>query len=183
MTCIVGIVDKKNKCVYIGGDSAGVAGYSISIRTDKKVFKKDEFVFGFTSSFRMGQILRYNLSLPKYHPDTDIFEYMVKDVVEAIRGCFDNYGYKKIESNVDSGGTFLVGFKDRLFQIDSDFQVGENVNGYNAVGCGDDIALGSLYTTKIDDDVTTRITKSLEAAAYHSAGVSLPIEIVSNLSE
>jgi hypothetical protein len=36
MTCIVGLVDKGD--VYIGGDSAGVAGLSLSIRADEKVF-------------------------------------------------------------------------------------------------------------------------------------------------
>ena len=37
MTCIVGLV-KDNK-VTIGGDSAGVLGFSLRIRDDEKVFK------------------------------------------------------------------------------------------------------------------------------------------------
>ncbi len=37
MTCIVGLVD--NGKVYIGGDSAGCAGYDVRIREDQKVFR------------------------------------------------------------------------------------------------------------------------------------------------
>jgi len=57
MTCIVGLIDKESKKIYMGGDSAGVANYSLSVRKDPKVFKRYGFIFGFTSSFRMGQLL------------------------------------------------------------------------------------------------------------------------------
>lgn len=63
MTCIVGLVE--NNKVYIGGDSAGVAGLSLMKRADEKVFKKDEFIFGFTSSFRMGQLIGGNFQIAK----------------------------------------------------------------------------------------------------------------------
>ena len=42
MTCIVGLVEKGN--VYIGGDSAGVGGYSLTVRADRKVFRNGDFV-------------------------------------------------------------------------------------------------------------------------------------------
>lgn len=34
MTCIVGLVEASN--IYIGGDSAGVSGYDLTIRADSK---------------------------------------------------------------------------------------------------------------------------------------------------
>ena len=43
MTCIVGYRDDNN--VYIAGDSAGVAGYSLQIRADEKVFRNKDFIF------------------------------------------------------------------------------------------------------------------------------------------
>lgn len=70
MTCIVGIADGKK--VWIGGDSQGTAGHALTIRADTKVFVKDPMVFGFCGSYRMGQLLRHSLSLPKhYEGDTD----------------------------------------------------------------------------------------------------------------
>ena len=75
MTAIVGIAEKGS--VYIGGDSAGVAGLSISTRTDVKVFKNGPFVLGFTSSFRMGQILQYKFDPPKQTVGQDDMKYLV----------------------------------------------------------------------------------------------------------
>lgn len=62
MTCIVGLVDKGS--IYMGGDSAGVAGLSVTTRADEKVFLNGPFIMGFTTSFRMGQILRYKFVPP-----------------------------------------------------------------------------------------------------------------------
>ena len=42
MTCIVGLIDGSN--VYIGADSAGVAGYGLTIMADEKVFINDRFI-------------------------------------------------------------------------------------------------------------------------------------------
>ena len=75
MTCIVGLVHEG--VVYIGGDSAGVAGLSLTVRADEKVFQNGEFLMGFTTSFRMGQLLRYSLKPPCSYPDDDINQYMV----------------------------------------------------------------------------------------------------------
>ena len=66
MTCIAAITEKGK--VYMGGDSAGVSGYDITIRADEKVFKNGQCVFGFTSSFRMGQLLCYKFKVPVKPP-------------------------------------------------------------------------------------------------------------------
>ena len=122
MTCIVGLVHEG--VVYIGGDSAGVGGMSLTVRADEKVFQNGDFLMGFTTSFRMGQLLRYSLKPPRTHPDDDIHQYMVVDFVNAVRGCLKAGGYASKEHEVESGGTFLVGYAGHLFTVDSDYQVG-----------------------------------------------------------
>ncbi len=183
MTCIIGI--RTNDKVFIGGDSAGVAGYSISTRADQKVFKNGEFIFGFTSSFRMGQILEYKFTPPPRHPETPIYKYMVTDFVDGIRAMFKDCGYMRKNNEVEQGGSFLVGVENRLFQIASDFQVAENIDPYNATGCGEDIAFGALHVLKpkfkTDEDIHECLMLALEAAAYHSAGVRGPFTIVQTL--
>jgi hypothetical protein len=59
MTAIVGLTD--NGTVHIGGDSAGVSDWSLTIRADSKVFTNGPYVMGFTTSLRMGQLPRYAL--------------------------------------------------------------------------------------------------------------------------
>ncbi len=171
MTCIVGLIE--DGTVYMGGDSAGVAGYGLTVRADEKVFVKGDFVMGFTSSFRMGQLLRYSLKPPKYHPDVDTSEYMVVDFVNAARECLKTGGYAQKDKEVEVGGTFLVGFNGKLFKVESDYQVGIPMQFFDACGCGDDIALGAMFSNA-HLSPEDRILQALEAAEQFSAGVRRP---------
>lgn len=146
MTCIVGLVDGPK--VIIGADSAGVGGWDIQNRKDVKVFTNGDFVIGCTSSFRMIQLLQYKLNAPKRHPDTDVMRFMVTDFVEAVRTLFREGGFTTKEKDAESGGTFLVGVAGRLFLIDSDFQVCERADGFDACGCGASYALGAIACTE-----------------------------------
>jgi ATP-dependent protease HslVU (ClpYQ) peptidase subunit len=173
MTCIVGLLDKGN--VYMGGDSAGVAGLSISVRNDEKVFTNGPFIMGFTSSFRMGQLLRYKFDPPKQTVGVDDMKYMVTDFVEAVRSCFSQHGYGTGKDQ--TGGTFLVGYNGVLYTIDSDFQVGIPGEAYDAVGCGADLALGAMFASK-GKKPEERVKVALEAAAMFSGGVLPPFVIL-----
>ncbi len=84
MTCIVGWLEGDD--VYIGGDSAGVNGYyGKRIRADEKVFTKNgTMIFGFTSSFRMGQILRYSLTIPEQTKKQGDYDYMCTTFLDAL---------------------------------------------------------------------------------------------------
>lgn len=175
MTVIVGFTD--GKTVYIGGDSAGVSGWDMMIRNDEKVFVNNGFIMGFTSSFRMGQILRYGF-MPPSITGNDLYQYMVTDFIDAVRKCLKEGGYVKTEGGRDDGGTFLVGYQGRLFRIESDFQVGEARTHYDAVGCGDMAALGSMFTST-GKPPRERIETALKAAECFSAGVRGPFTILS----
>lgn len=175
MTCIVSILEKGK--IYMGGDSAGIAGLSISIRDDPKVFTNGPFIIGFTSSFRMGQILRFKFEPPKQTVYQTDYEYMVTDFIDAVRECFSRNGFG--DKDATMGGTFLVGYKGNLYTIEKDHQVGIPNVPYDAVGCGADLALGSLYSTQ-GSKLTPeeRITLALKAASAFSAGVAPPFLII-----
>lgn len=173
MTCIVGLVD--NGDVYIGGDSAGVAGLSLSIRADEKVFGNGPFIMGFTTSFRMGQLLRYKFSPPAQTVHQTDMEYMVTSFIDACRQCFSGNGFGDKEATV--GGTFLVGYKGKLYTVEGDYQVGIPAVSFDAVGCGTDLALGAMYATE-GLDPKKRIELALSAASAFSAGVAPPFNIM-----
>jgi len=178
MTCIVGLVDKKENKVIIGGDSAGVSGLNLIIRKDEKVFKNKNFIIGCTSSFRMIQLLRFSF-IPPDIGGKDLYEYMCTDFINEVRKCFKEGGYlQKYEDGDEKGGTFLVGFRNRLFHIGNDFQVGESLIGFDACGCGEDFALGSLFSTqKQKISAEKKVLKALECAEHLSGGVSKPFVI------
>ncbi|MFA7291894.1 MAG: hypothetical protein WC023_06560 [Rhodocyclaceae bacterium] len=174
MTCIVGLVHEGK--VTIGGDSAGVGGLDLVVRNDLKVWERDGLAFGFTTSFRMGQLLRYSLNIPKRHPDTDLMKFMVTDFIDAVRKCLKDGGFARAKEGEEQAGVFLVGHAGRLFRIDADYQVGEAAAQFDAVGCGESFAKGALYVST--GDAAARVRKSLECAEAMSAGVRGPFHLV-----
>jgi ATP-dependent protease HslVU (ClpYQ) peptidase subunit len=170
MTCIVGVIE--NGVIYVGGDSAGVAGSAIRIREDSKIFTKNGMIFGFTSSFRMGQIIRYSFVIPHQKESKDDYEYLCTDFISSLSSSLKENGYK-------DGGTFLLGYKNNLYRVDSDFQVAKNNFNYDACGCGEDYALGALYAMGDSFSPYDQVKKALSAASFFSAYVCPPYVIES----
>src|SRR5919109_4864584 len=96
MTAIVGLADESK--VWIGGDSAGVAGLSLTVRADEKVFRRGEWVFGFTGSFRAGQLLRYSLNVPE--PRGDLAKFLATEFIDAVRYCLKGGGVARKKNNI-----------------------------------------------------------------------------------
>ena len=176
MTCIVGL-EHEGK-VYMGGDSAAVSGLDYYRTSLKKVFINKNFIIGYTSSFRMGQLLEYNLSVREKYEDEDDLKYMVMGFIPCVRTCLKDGGYAKIKENEEIGGSFLVGYNGKLYHIDPDFQVNRNSDGFNSVGCAESFVLGSLHVMdKKDPEIA--INKALEIAEKCSCGVKSPFYMLS----
>ncbi len=139
-------------------------------------------MIGFTDSFRMGQILRFKFNPPEQPPSVDDYEYMVTSFIDGVRQCFRNAGFASKENDVETGGTFLVGYKSQLYIIDEDYQVGIVAENYEAIGCGESFAKGALFALNASTKRTStkeRIRIALEAAAQFAMGVSGPFNYVS----
>lgn len=178
MTCIVGLVH--NNKIWMGGDSAGVAGNRIDIRKDPKVFLNGEFLIGFTSSFRQGDILKYLFKPPEHPLDMDNNTFMVSIFIESIRKTFNQRGFGTSNSGQEQGGCFLVGYRKHLYSIESDYQVGELTLPFNAVGCGAIEALAAMYAIQNNDYTPKeRVEIALKTATYFNTGVTGPFNILS----
>lgn len=175
MTAVVGLVH--NGQVFMGADAAGVSGNSLTIRRDPKVFVSGQFVIGYTSSFRMGQILQYCFTPPTPIEGDAGIEYMVRRFVPAIMEAFKSGGFEQNSDGQRSGGKFLVGWRGELYCIESDYQVARLVIPFHACGCGASIALGAMAATK-SLEPTARIEAALEACEAFSTGVRRPFTIV-----
>jgi len=170
MTCIVGLVEKGT--VYIAGDSASVAGWTSRVTRLPKVFRRGPFLIGYTTSFRMGQLLQHSLVVPA-QTDGDDMRFMVTNFVECVRKLLKEKGVAKIESNAESGGQFLVGYRRRLYSVQSDFQVNEMADGFDAVGSGCEYALGALAVTPAMSPMP-RVKRALAVSAHFNMAVSPP---------
>ncbi len=179
MTCIVAIA--QNGIVYMGSDHAASddkSGWILS-RKEPKCFKVGQYAVAFTDSFRMGQILQYSWNPPKYTPtktNSGLDKFMRTKFVDSVKQAFKEGGYGSIgsSSDEDTGGIFIVGVCGRIFTIDEDFHVGENVVNYMAEGSGGQIALGALHATKNQKNPRLRIKAALEAATEFNMSVAAP---------
>ena len=193
MTVIVALTD--GQTCWVGGDSAGVnGGLHMRVRADPKVFTltgtdRRKYAIGFTDSWRMGQLLRYGFIPPGRTSGYGLHEYMCTTFMDAVRDRFKTAGWARKDEERELGGNFIVGTGGRLFEIFSDYQVGETRLPYMATGCGEYYALGSLHATSSSvaglwnkgEGVppVNRLQLAMQAAAQFSAGVREPFTIVS----
>jgi len=176
MTCVVGLIQKNR--VYLGGDSAAVQGWTRRESRISKVFRRGPFLIGYTTSFRMGQLLEHHLEVPKQHAEQDDMAFMVTHFIESVRGLLKEKAFTKIEGNTEKGGQFLVGYHGRLYSIESDFQVGVMADGFDAIGSGCEYALGVMKALERMQP-TRRIQRALAVAAHFNMGVCGPFVIKS----
>jgi ATP-dependent protease HslVU (ClpYQ) peptidase subunit len=186
MTCIVALINE-NK-VFLGGDAAASDDKSglIFQRTDPKVFKVGQFGIGFVDSFRMGQILQYSWTPPVYKPTSgyrNLDKFLRTRFVESVKEAFKENGYGNQNPGTedgDEGGIFIITVQGagRIFTMDSDFHIGEADVQYMAEGAGQELALGSLYSTAQIKTPRKRVRMALEAATKFNMSVRPPFTII-----
>ncbi len=190
MTCIIGFVDKENDCVWIGADSLGSNGVTKTVNKNPKIFHNEIIkcvIIGGTTSFRHLDLLKYSITLFSEidvlkHTEID-HKYMATQFIPNAIELFD----KGIKDNApeSKGANFIVGVKNKLFEIQGDYSVLEPNDGITAVGCGESHAMGSLYTTFRNTDMTIpkKIEIALEAAEHYCCGVQRPFRIINTKDE
>lgn len=177
MTCIVGYIDKDKK-LWMGADSLGSTDSIHTTRKDTKLFRNGNFLIGYTSSFRMGQLLRFKWS-PPYQNNKSDYQYMCTDVIDSISKCLKDNGYTKIDNNVEKIGTFLIGYKNKLYQIEDDLQVAEQIDNFDACGSGVYFAIGALEVlNNLDLSGKTICERALGVAEKFNPFVGKPFVVV-----
>lgn len=189
MTCVVGYVASDGS-VYVGADSFSGNPRTRNIVKNSKLIrltakrgrgKGASLLIGYTSSWRMGQLLRGQLKVPLWKKGVDVFDYLSVDFAEAIRQVFKDAGFANIKENEESGGYFLVAMDGRLFTVQGDYSVIESADGVDAVGAGEDFALGALHILTGVPGITPRliVTMAIAAAEFLSPLVASPIHVES----
>ena len=179
MTCIIGI--KHNNEIYIGGDSLASDGNGFcSIYNEPKVFHKDKFLFGYSGSFRVAQILKYNFDIPYHHPDLSDMQYLVGVFIPSLQIILESNNSVK---NTDNGQEMaddcrlIFSYNNSLYCLHSDYQIEENEDNIISIGMGDTIALGAMYALH-DKNTEARIIRSLEIVEKLNSSVRAPFIVL-----
>lgn len=187
MTCIVGYVDKTSQKVYIGGDSCSVNSHlEYRVVTNPKVFERDGIVFGFTSTWRFGQLVQHMMHYPAREIGQTPIEYLCRLWVPALQTVLTDNGHlatngasEDVNYGHSHSGNALIGIDDELFYLNGDFSVIQSADGMYSVGCGSDYAMGALMI--LDNTKNTsqaKVISALEVAERLSGGVRGPFLIL-----
>lgn len=186
MTCILGVLDKENDCVYIGADSLGSSSWNKALYKNKKVFKaKDNknILIAICGAYKLQNFLSIEENLVeelKELKNEVNFEHMVKYVSPKIMNLAKTYGccFSK-DGGSYLGGDLIFAYKNQLYIIQQDGSILEPEDEYVASGSGGDFSLAVLSQNgNGDKDIIVRITEALEAAEKHAVGVQRPFYIM-----
>ncbi len=179
MTCIVGLVEPGTGTIVMAGDSAASSlqereSYCLK---NAKVFQSGPYALGFTTSYRLGQILRFGTELPEPAPDdTDLERFMATAFVAVVRGSFEAHGFTR---GMGEHGSIAVGIRGQLFGIGADFQVLREATPYAAYGCGRQFAYGALCALEDSSlGLREKAEKALRAAERFNPTVRGPFVYV-----
>ena len=180
MTCIIGLVHEGK--VYMGGDSAGSDGFTISTYKAPKVWKCGEFVIGVSGRYVPMQLLRESFTPPPFKEGQSVDQYMITEFLPAYRKLIQEWGYGKSRPKDEHSGEetntgVLVGIRGRLFHIEAEFQTLERCADYDADGSGMYHAMGSMFSTA-HLPPKERIEQALTAAEHFVCTVRSPFTII-----
>ena len=166
MSCVVGLL--KDGKLYMGseGRASTDTGEKRPIIATK-LFWNGDFLIGFVGSVRTGQLLKTEY----FEVPDDIHE--LADAIRehlAVKGSLATSDEQLSMQNCN----FLVGFKGRLYEILTDFQLNEACGNYLAVGSGSNWAMGSLFTSKRVKSAEKRVLIALRAASEFDASCGPP---------
>lgn len=180
MTCVVGVRGKSG--VLLAGDSMLSSTWGNRKMQNSKVHALSEVVaMAYCGSARLGNILSFHTE-DLYDPPLgrDEHRWAVKTFIPYLRGLAEEHGHLHIHHNVEHLGqsAFLLAVRGRLFTVDGDLQVAEHGLPYDALGSGEDVAIGSLHS-QLGDDPNPVADERLEEVA--SAAIEAATEFTNHV--
>lgn len=170
MTVVVGVVGRRG--VLLAGDAQYSTENTHRWSHEPKAFRlSDVLAIAYCGSGRLGQILSYHLTDSLEDPPLGMDEHYwaVREFIPYLRDVTEQHGHLHIreDTQVEELGqsAFLLAVRSRLFAIEADFSVNEHAQPYEALGSGEDAAIGSFHSSLGMDGVPIATKARMESAA------------------
>ncbi len=180
MTCIVSWIENGN--IWMGGDAGATDKFIDALIDNPKVVHNPQgkMLFGFTGSYRLAQLLQYQLKIPLHPKGEEDMSYMVKTLIPAIKRCLRDGNFSEVENEVEHGGFFLIGYKSKVYEVQQDYSVLTPLDHYFTIGSGYSVAFGALSAVSHYDDIDPmeKLSLALTAAEKHLSYIRRPFTVM-----
>jgi len=186
MTLIIGIDLQlgKDKYLYLAGDKCGSNGFVKDNYVKPKIFKRDDYAFGYTSSFRMGQLLEHSKiskDLPSWKEEENVYT----SFVDWAKTAMKDGGYLQEKNGEITGGNFIFFNGKSLYEVQSDFSILVPNDGLLAVGQGEYHAKGIMRSymslvkeNKVKFNINDLIELIYKTVSSLTTGVSCEYDVL-----
>lgn len=177
MTCIVGL--ECSDGAVIAGDFCGSNGFTYHTMIPSKVFKHSQMLFGYTSTFRFGQIIEHILDDNTLYPPTEpeqTYRWLVKTFVPKIRQVFKDEEYR-----LGDGCNAVLVINGQVWELQNDLSVLRNDVGLTVVGSGEYHAQSSILTQLLMNHRNSKPTMA-EAEKIIELAYNVTASFVSSVS-
>jgi len=177
VTCIVGIAEGGR--VWMGGDSAGMIGWTRYVITRPKVVHRTGMLIGHCGTPRLLQIAE---TLPVAYLGGDPFRFVVDVFVPALQTAIKAADFNWLIEENDSS-CLMIGLSGALFTVCNQYSVDTYADGLCTLGARD-MALGALAALE-DMEPEARIRQVLIICGQRGGGVAPPyyVETLTTESE
>lgn len=179
MTCIISYTDVQNRTMYIGADTCVSTDSYYWKNCGKKVFQRDNLLFGLAGCARVNQIIQYCLDIPEYDKDICFERYLIEDLFPAIKELLDKY---EVDEDMLEGFRFLVGYEGKFYEVDRWFcLIKDDRKPFQCIGQSSDFSYGCLEILSENEDmnIPSKIEKALHVGTVYVNGVKGPYDIIS----
>lgn len=177
MTVCIGVIDKQNKCCYVGADQ-GLSFDNYHSRTvTPKVFHpcdREDIIIACAGSVRLANLLYTDGSLFDGIPEgATAGGETIKDLIKTVIHKIEKHlsGIKQEDSDFD----LIIAIQNRLYRVQGDLAVYESDSGLEIIGCGRDTAYGSMRTAEAYDpgiNYLSKIRSSISICSEYNYGIT-----------
>lgn len=184
MTIIVAV--KTDEKIIIGADKRVTEDDTIVSDESSKIIVKnlpiykyndelvpdEQFLIAFSGVYSLFELLK-TFNPPKKDYDNSFIDYLYMKFIPALNSHLQDYNFIRNYNNGQTGVEWelLLAYRNQLFRVEFNLGICEVTTPYYAIGAPRDIALGSLYTTKQDEYITSngyKVATAIRACAAHN---------------
>lgn len=176
MTCIAVVRDQANNKIWMAGDRGISDDNTISVGSSPKIWKKEGYLFGYAGSMD-GDRIKHLFVPPQFEGRGSVDKFMYSRFLKALRKFYEEWW---VDTSASSDFGMIICVRGKIYEHSSgDMSLTQYDQDYLAMGSGGDLAMGSLYSTKLYKDGRKRANLAVQAAINHSPSCKGPIDILS----